>query len=86
MRIIVWGDDNIIFTKTYDFDGTEERQITIPIDNDQEQVPSAITEINKIISEFSNEKCIKKISWDHQHLQQQTLHKHQHRKTWTRNT
>jgi hypothetical protein len=50
--------DNIIFTKTYD-DGTEERQITIPID-DKKQIPSAITEINKIISEFSNTKVLKK--------------------------
>jgi hypothetical protein len=58
MRIIVGETDNIIFTKTYD-DGTEERQITIPID-DKEQIPSAITEINKIISEFSNTKVLKK--------------------------
>ena len=50
--------DNIIFTKTYD-DGTEERQITIPID-DKKQIPSAITEINKIISEFSNPKVLRK--------------------------
>lgn len=48
--------DNIIFTKT-SYDGTKETEIKIPINN-QQQAQSAITEINKIISEFGNESVL----------------------------
>jgi hypothetical protein len=48
--------DNIIFTKT-SYDGTKETEIKIPINNEQ-QAQSAITEINKIISEFGNESVL----------------------------
>jgi hypothetical protein len=48
--------DNIIFTKT-SYDGTKETEIKIPINNEQ-QAQSAITEINKIISNFGNESVL----------------------------
>lgn len=50
--------DNLVFTKTYD-DGTEETKIVIPIDS-KDQAQGAITEINKIIANFSDPSELRK--------------------------
>jgi hypothetical protein len=53
----VWGDDNIIFTKPFDFDGTGP-EIKIPINNDQE-ARSAIQRIKSIIAQYGNEDVLR---------------------------